>query len=179
MPGEKTRRHSSIERELPGEIREQVHRLLIEDATYDEIRDWLASEGHDISRSAIGRYGKRFMETLRSVRQADDQAKALVSEAGGDGLVLVEAVSKLLSAAALKQASGKLAPKDLNFLTMAFAKLQTAVVNMERLKRSFQEDVVKKAASAAEEAARTAKKGGLSDQLVEEIKATITGVARG
>ncbi len=52
----KKRVHSRISDELPEELRREVDRLLVEgNATYDEIKDFLAAKGYEIGRSSIGR----------------------------------------------------------------------------------------------------------------------------
>lgn len=63
-PHTKTRRHSKVETELPQEIKGQVDRLLIENATYEEIASFLKEQGHDIGKSSIGRYGKEFLKCI-------------------------------------------------------------------------------------------------------------------
>ncbi|MGD9504554.1 MAG: phage protein Gp27 family protein [Syntrophobacteraceae bacterium] len=171
----KIRRHSRIEDELPLEIREQVDRLLIEGgATYDDIRDWLAERGYDISRSAIGRYGQDFMGTYRRLRIIEDKARALVSEAG-DGMALDEAVSKMFSQMILEAlVAGDLDLKKQGRLIGDFAKLQSSTVQRERLKSELR----KKAQAAAEEVAEVARKGGLSEDAIRQIEEQVLGITR-
>ncbi len=173
--GGKIQRHSTVESKLPEKVRKQVDRLLIEGATYSEAAAFVQGKGYEISRSAIGRYGKRFLETYRELRIVEDQARALVSEAG-DGLILDESLAKLLTAAALKQAQGNLDLKELTRLMHAAANLQTSGVQRERAKAQFKEKAEKKAKKVAEEVAREAKRGGLSDQTADKIKAKILGI---
>ena len=137
----KVRRHGRVQDDLPREVRARVDRLLVEGgSTYDEIRDFLAGEGYDISRSAIGRYGKDFLATYQRVRIAEDKASTLIGEVG-DGLGLEEAASKLILQEVLETLlSGDLTPKEVAGLMGSLAKLQSASVNRERLKKEIQKD---------------------------------------
>lgn len=168
------RRHGRVNDELPREIREQVDRLLIEGgSTYDEIRDFLASQGYDISRSAIGRYGKDFLACYQRLRVIEDKSRALVSEVG-DGLVLEEAASKLFAQMILEaQISGDLDIKELPRIISDFAKLQASNVMRERYKREIKAKVEKTAADVE----KTAKKGGLTPETAAEIRKKILGLA--
>ena len=172
----RTRRtHFSVRDELPAQIREQVDRLLIEPkVTYDDIKKYLDEQGFDISRSAIGRYGKDFLNTYQQLKVIEDKSKALVSEAG-DGMVLEEAVSKLFATMILEaQMSGKLNIKKLPRIISDFAKLQQSTVGRERLKKEFSE----KAKKTADDVSRIVKSKGLSDESADEIRRKILGIAK-
>jgi hypothetical protein len=171
----KVRKHSRIDDELPAEVRGQVDRLLIEGgATYDDIRDFLAEQGYDISRSAIGRYGKDFLNTYQRLRVAEDQARSLVSEVG-DGLALDEAASKLLMQQVLELLiSTELTPKERMSLMKSVAFLQSSSVQREKLKSELR----KKAETAVGEVAQIAKNGGLSDEAIRQIEEQVLGIVR-
>ncbi len=133
-PHTKVRRRSKVETELPRELREEVDRLLIEGATYEEIAAYVKSRGHEISRSSIGRYGKEFLNTYRQIRMIEDQAEALVSNPE-KALRLEEAATKLF----LQQVMQLLLRAEVDILEMPrilsdFAKLQQSSVARERLK---------------------------------------------
>lgn len=134
----RVRCHGRIRDELPQEVREKVDRLLVEGgSTYDDIRDFLAAEGYDISRSAIGRYGKDFLNTYQRLRIAEDKARTLISEVG-DGLGLEEAASKVILQQVLETLlSGELDSKEIAGLMGSLAKLQAASVHRERLKKEI------------------------------------------
>jgi len=168
------RKHSRVQDELPAEVREQVDRLLTEQATYDEIKEFLDREGYDISRSAIGRYGHDFLAAYQNLRIIEDKSRALVSEAG-DGMVLEEAAAKLFSQMILEaQLSGKLDIKKLPRIISDFAKLQSSTVSRERLKR----DIAQRVTQTADDVAKTVKKSGLSDETAEEIRKKIMGISK-
>jgi len=168
------RKHSRVQDELPAEVREQVDRLLIEQATYDEIKSFLDSEGYDISRSAIGRYGHDFLVAYQNLRIIEDKSRALVSEAG-DGMVLEEAAAKLFSKMILEaQLSGKLDIKKLPRIISDFAKLQTSTVSRERLKKEIRKKALEQAADAAGNAA---KKSGISEETIQAIRRDVLRMA--
>ncbi|WP_028320387.1 phage protein Gp27 family protein [Desulfatiglans anilini] len=169
------RNHGRVRDELPPEIRQQVDRLMIEGGvTYDDIKAYLDAQGYDISRSAIGRYGKDFLATYQRLKIIEDKSRALVSEAG-DGMVLEEAASKLFAQMILEaQMSGELDIKELPRIVSDFAKLQSSVVSRERLKKDFAEKVQKTAADVVE----SVRGKGLSEEAAEEIRKKILGISR-
>lgn len=161
-----------VETDLPEDIRDDLNRLLLENATYDEITDWCREQGFDISRSSIGRYGKRFLESYRLIKQTEDQARALTSEVG-DGLRMEEATSKLL----VQQIMSALVadPGDIlehHRIIQAFAALQGSSVRREKAKAEFADRVRK----AAENVEKIAVKGGLSADVVGKLRKEILGV---
>ena len=58
-------RRSSVLSKLPVEVRTEVDRMLIQGTYADtEIVEWLQAKGHDISKSALGRYAKSLRDAL-------------------------------------------------------------------------------------------------------------------
>ncbi len=167
MGGRKGRIHSRITSDLPPEVQREVDRLLVEgDATYDEIRDFLARRGFDISRSAIGRYGKEFLANYRRLRIVEDKSRVLVSEAG-DGMVLEEAAAKIFAQMILEaQLSGELDITELPRIISDFAKLQASSVLRERMKKEFEKKVEK----TADKVEETARREGVSAETIQKIR---------
>lgn len=170
----KTRRRSRIEIDLPAEIRKQVDRLLLEPSTtYDEIKTFLTSQGYDISRSSIGRYGKEFFEAYQQVKRFEDQSRALVGEVG-DGMTMEEALSKVLLQKVLAAVTkGDFDVMEKSRLLADFAKLQSSNIQREKLKDEY----ARAARIAAEKVEVIAKKGGLSAATVQQIRKEILGIA--
>lgn len=171
----RVRCHGRIRDELPQEVREQVDRLLVEGgSTYDDIRDFLAAKGYDISRSAIGRYGKHWLNTYQRLRIAEDKARTLVSEVG-DGLALDEAASRLLMQQVLELLiSTELETKERASLMKSVAILQSSSVQREKLKKELRSKVEE----VAEEVTQTARRGGMSDELIREMEERVLGIIR-
>jgi hypothetical protein len=174
MGGEKIRKHSRLTDDLPEEIRKEVDVLLVQgSATYDEIKDFLAKKGFDISRSAIGRYGKGFLAMYQRLRIIEDKARTLVSEAG-DGMVLEEAVSKTFSQMLLELLhDGKLKLAKSPKIIGEFARLQASTVLRERVKNEY----AKKAAKTADAVVSSLKKSGLTDESAAVIRKKILEIA--
>lgn len=167
---EKIRRRSKVETELPPELREEVDRLLIEGATYEEISLYLKDRGYDISRSSIGRYGKEFLNLYRRVKIIEDKSRAITSDTG-DGLVLEEAASKLFTQQILKM----LLAQEMDISAKSriisdFAKLQSSSVQRERLKAEFRK--------RAEKAVESIRKKEIPQEVLREIEEAIYGIVR-
>jgi hypothetical protein len=169
------RQHGRVRDDLPQELREQVDRLLIEPGnTYEDIKAFLAGQGHDISRSAIGRYGKDFLSVYQRLKQVEDKSKALVS-AAGDGMVLEEAASKLFAQMILEGLmSAKIDVAKYPKILGEFARLQASTVLRERLKKDYSEKVKK----TADAVTKAVKSKGLSDEAAEEIRKKILGITK-
>ncbi|HNR13092.1 MAG TPA: DUF3486 family protein [Thermodesulfobacteriota bacterium] len=170
--GNMVRKHCRITDELPAEIREQVDRLLIEGGTtYDDIQTFLAEKGYDISRSAIGRYGKDFFAAYQRLKVIEDKSRALVSEAG-DGMVLEEAASKIFTQMIIEaQLSKELDIKELPRIISDFAKLQASTVLRERFKADFRKKFDKVMSDAEKESKNMTK-----DELVSMIRERVYGL---
>lgn len=171
-PHTKTRRHSKVETELSPEIKAQVDRLLIENATYEEIALFLKAKGFDISKSSIGRYGKEFLNAYKRLRMIEDQSKTMVSTAGS-GMVLEEAASKIFSQQIIEiLLDAGMETKNLPKLAMAFSMLQSSSVSREKFKSAIEKQIVK----VSEDVQKIAKKNGLSESAAEQIRNKILGI---
>jgi DNA-binding transcriptional ArsR family regulator len=143
-PHVKTRRHSKVTDQLSDELRAEVDRLLVEGAAYEDIADYLRGKGYDISKSSIGRYGKEFLSAYQRLRVIEDQSRTLVSEAGGDGLILEETGAKLFAQKIIEL----LMQSDVDIrkipkLVSGFASLQASSVHREKFKSELKKKVEK------------------------------------
>lgn len=167
---DKLRRRSKVETELPKEVRDEVDRLLIESATYEEISEFLKSRGFDISKSSIGRYGKNFLNLYRDIRILEDKSRAITSESG-EGMSLEEAASKLFTKQILELLiSGEFDLSEKTRIIGDFAKLQSSSVAREKLKSDY-----RKKADAAVESIR---KKNIPEETLQEIEESIYGIIR-
>jgi len=175
-----THTHSRIERELPKSVISEINNMLCEgNATYDEIKDFLsgipvilkeveyklpAGETYDISRSSIGRYGKRFFDVFKSFMQIQQQAKMMVSESE-ECLFMEEAVSRL-SISKLFQLliNTELSPNQISAILTSISKIQSAAVEREKFKQSLTKKIKK---------ARQSK--GLSAEAIEVLDSILDG----
>lgn len=169
------RRHSKVSK-LPAELREVVHQKYADGHTYQAITDWLKQMGQDISRAAVGREGKDFMASLKLLKESKEQATTIVEAAGAKGALAMEeaaAVMALQNIIKFLMTQPDMQREDASKVMMALARLQSSSVGREKLKLDFK----KKAADAADEAVKIAKAEGLSDELAEQIKKKILGIA--
>ena len=90
------RKHSKITSILPQGLVEAINERLVAGETYESIAAYVRLQGHEISKSAVGRYGKDFLSKLERLRVVKEQARAIVSE-GKDGpaLEMTEAATQL------------------------------------------------------------------------------------
>lgn len=75
----RTRIFSKID-ELPEELKEEVHKMLFSPlVTYLDISLFLQEKGHEISKSAVGRYALRQNAVAQRLKEAQEQTRVLVN----------------------------------------------------------------------------------------------------
>lgn len=90
------RKHSKITSILPKELVEAINQQLVSGATYEQIAEFVRNEGHEISKSSVGRYGKNFMSKMERLRVVKEQAKAICTESQDKpALEMTEAATQL------------------------------------------------------------------------------------
>ena len=179
-------RISSIDRLTP-ELRERLHKLLARpDVTQQEITDTLNAAGAGVSKSAVNRYAVRMKQFGEKARQIKEATQAYVQMAGDQAEVsetiihqlrigLYDLTSALESGGAEGAEPEELA-KRVDALTRAsrgMRDLETAAKAIDERRRRLQVEL----AAAAEETEKTARRGGLSAEMVQQIKERILGVA--
>jgi len=89
-------RVSSIKK-LPAETKAWLDQELVRRSFtgYIELAELLASQGFEISKSAIGRYGKAFKEEQDGLRQSIEMAKAFAEVVGDDGAAMNQTLTAL------------------------------------------------------------------------------------
>ncbi|HED34743.1 MAG TPA: DUF3486 family protein [Gammaproteobacteria bacterium] len=82
---------------LPVEVKAWLDNELIrlKFRNYKQLAQSLKEQGYSISKSAIGRYGKRFKEQQQHLRESIEQAKLLSEVIGGDGAAMNQALTAL------------------------------------------------------------------------------------
>lgn len=168
---------SSIEI-LPQAVKEWLDTTLVEKnfSGYQLLENELKERGYQISKSAIHRYGQNFEKRLSAVKIATDQAKAIVENSKDDSASVSEALMTLVQEkifTVLVDFDPDPKTLNLNGLAKAVAELGRASVTQKK----WASEVKKKTEEAAASVVDTAKKGGLSDDTVDEIKRRILGIA--
>jgi hypothetical protein len=169
-------RPSKVE-QLPQELREELDERLVDRgfSGYEELAEWLEENGHAISKSSLGRYGKGFKERLANLRVASAQAKEIVSAMGDDEGAMGEALTSLAQEKAFQvlmdmQAGEQDVPIDR--LMKSIAKLGSTDVQQ----KSFRIEVQERAEEAAQETEEVLREEGLSDDVAEGIRDKILGI---
>lgn len=178
-------RRSSVE-ELPKAVREWLDRTLIEGnfSGYEALEAALGERGHQISKSAIHRYGQPLQRRLAAIKASTEAARLLTEGAADDQDARSEAVIALVQTELfetlvnLQEATDETIDpaqrvKLLSTAAKNIATLSRASVNLKK----FQSEVRDRAKAAADAAERIAKKGGLSSASVAEIRKSILGIA--
>ena len=164
---------------LPEEIHAELDRRLIKRGFngYRDLSAWLASQGYEISKSAVQEYGANFEERLATLKLATDQAKALVEAAPDDEGSISDALMRLvqekLFTVLMTFQVDPNKPLNLGSLAKAISELGRASVSQKK----WRAEVRAKAAAAAAAVAKIGKKGGLSKDLADSISRQILGIA--
>lgn len=173
---------------LPDDIRVKFQELLRDpritqlEATR-RINDILEAEGHPerVSKSSVNRYALRMEQVGAKLKQSREIAEMWVGKLGAApqgqvGHLLNEMVRGLAfdCAMGLSEGDDPVPPKMLKDLSIAVERLEKAA--SENVKR--EEEIRKQERErAADQAARIAKKGGLSADTVDTIRREILGIA--
>lgn len=168
--------------QLPEELRAQIEKLIRDGHTVDAITAHLQALEQDVSRSSVGRYVKSYSESMKAYQAAQEVAgkwaEIFVENPDGDvGRLIAEMLKTLAfqTMADMGEEDKSIDPKDLMFLAKAVKDVSGATkINEERLEKVAQ----KAREEAAEIATDAAREAGLTDEMVEDIKARIFGVKK-
>ncbi|UOO82806.1 DUF3486 family protein [Uruburuella testudinis] len=171
---------------LPENVRHALERKLTESgfSNYRALADWLQSQGFQISRSAVHRYGQKVERRFASIKASTEAARLIAEGASDEGDTRSEALMAMLQTElfdALVQI-GEMDNEELNALdrfgVMAEgAKKISGLISASTRLKEYQAKVKAKVQAAAEDVAKQAKKGGLSEESVEAIRKHILGIA--
>lgn len=176
---------------LPTAIRTELDRLLKDDRfTLEQVVAHLKGLGAQVSRSAVGRYHKRFEESGKKIREAREVAavwaERLGSEPQGDiGKVVMEMLRTLAFDATMQLGEGgdgdaevQLSGKEIGALALAMQRLEAAGTLSLKREQALRRAAAEEAASAVD-AVVAEKSVGLTDEAAEEIKRRILGIKTG
>lgn len=91
------RKHSKIDG-LPGAVRETVEQMVMSNATYAEVADFIKSKGHEISIGSVWRYAKSLNATVKQLRMAQENFRIIMEEvAKYPNLDTTDGIIRLLS----------------------------------------------------------------------------------
>lgn len=161
---------------LPKPVKEWLDRTLVANnfSGYETLAAELAARGYAISKTALNNYGQEFEDKLHDLKLAHEQAKAVVSvvpdEEGSMNDALVRLVQDKLFKL-LRTDEGKI---DLAKVGRAIADLGRASIQQKK----WQAEMRAKVEDAAQAVEKIARKGGLSVETAEQIRAQILGIGQ-
>jgi len=181
------RSHSKVSK-LPRALVDRLNEAIAKHGyTYDELSkmvdDWIAkgllAREDAPSRSALGRYGKNFLARMEQLGIMREQAKTIVTEAAGDGLVMEEAavnlvLNEIMTIFMHSDPEQGMKPADVARIASGLGKLQQSSVRREALKMDFE----KRAQAAAKKVTAIGKRAGLSKDTIATIEREVLGIAR-
>ena len=181
-------RESAIDKLLP------EHKKLLDDKLFDngfngyaDLTSWLNELGYEIGKSSIHRYGQKVERKLAAVQASTQAAMMIAEQAPDDADVRSQAVLSLVQTelfnalvdfqSVVEEDEKAMSPADrIKLFGQAgkgIANVTTASVNQKKWETEVKERVEK----AAKAVASIAKKGGLSDAAVDEIRKQILGIS--
>jgi Protein of unknown function (DUF3486) len=143
---------------------------------YEGLSDELKARGCDISKTAVHRYGQAFEEKLAMLRLVTEQARAVVEASPDDD----DAVNQALIRTTQTKLFTVMSDLQIDPKTVDIAKITRSIADLARASTASKEYANKvklRAKEAAKDIAAVAKKAGLTDEAVNEIKKRILGVA--
>lgn len=178
-------RRSSVTK-LPSEVKSWLDKALVEGnfSGYELLEAALAERGHQISKSAIHRYGQPLQRRLAAIKASTEAARIITDGAGDDQDARSEAVIALIQTEMfeaivnLQELDNEDAdPIERMGIMSKVAKNIASLTNASIAQKKFKAEVKAKAADVAEKAAKIATQGGLSADTVAEIRRSILGIA--
>lgn len=171
---------------LPRDVVAAFERRLAENgfSNYTELTEWLNAQGYEVSRSAVHRYGQKVERRFASIKASTEAARLIAEGAADEGDTRSEALMAMLQTElfdALVQI-GEMPSEELNavdrfgMMSEGAKKISGLISASTRLKE-YQAKVKAKVQAAADDVAKQAKKGGLSEESVEAIRKHILGIA--
>lgn len=183
-------RKSTISR-LPADVKSFIEGKLAEGRlTLDELIAALHAQfptvqqaGELPSRAAVHRYGQKLEKRLSAIRASTEAAKIIQAQAGDNedarsgaltALIQTELFEAILNLQELDDPN--MDPGERVGMLSAAAKNIATLTRSSVALKQFQAKVRDATRAAASEVEKTAKKAGLSDATVAEIKARILGI---
>ena len=157
---------------LPKALRDDLDARIIDGAFsgYAALSQWLADNGHEISRSSIQRHGSQLERRIEGLRIATEQAEALVAASPDDKSAMADGALRLVQKRMfnLMVASEEGDMTELARAARALSETSRASLALRRDRRAINAQN----AAAAEKAARAQ---GVAAPAIAVIRAAIEG----
>lgn len=166
---------------LPEDILEEVHRLIRDKATIEQIIDAVAEMGKTISRSAMGRYTKNLKEVSERLERSQKISNAMIEKLGSQpesktARLNNELLHSVVTELVLQADDGE----DIRLDPKAAHDLSKALDHLSRAEKTNAETIMKARKEAAKQAVaaatKTGKEKGLTQDTIDSIKASILGI---
>ncbi len=140
---------------LPENVRVELNAKIKENGFggYKALSDWLVSQGFEIKKTTVAKYGKAFKDRLERLRDATQQAKFLADEFPDDDGSMNDALlrdyqAKLFTAMQDLQIDAK--NLDVNKLGKIIGDLSRASVSQKKFAKEFRADMRARAQAGVE-----------------------------
>lgn len=183
MAARKRRKHFKLSG-LPPDLLAAVHDRLAEGATYAEVTALVRGEGHDVSPSAVARYGQQFASVLDEASRTRDWVRTLASETGMDPLemesggikvVLHRLVNAFAQSEDLDKASGIEVARAIGQIVRSSAEVEKVRAKVEADNQKRLKEAAEAAANRVEERLTT---GGKADpETIRYVRTELLGLA--
>lgn len=186
------RARSRIKSELPAEVLAELNAQIVDGRkTIDQLKAWLAAQGHDIPRTNLGRHVQQVEQMAATLTETREIVKAVSSrlDPGDDAGAMTDQLVEMLHAVVyrgfttlLADADRTIDPEDMHFLARTLKDAAAAkksnvdrMINAAKLAaaQAATKEAVEKCAQAAGAVGKTA---GLTKDTVAQIRHAILGV---
>jgi len=163
--------------DLPTDVRQELENRLVSGGfkDYRQLAEWLQDQDFEISYSSIHRYGQAFEERVAALKMATDQARAIADSVPDDEGAMSDALTRLAQEKCfqvlLKMDASK-SKAGIPGIARSVALLNKSGIDVKR----YRQEVRERAREIAESVASQAKKKGLDDASIQEIRRGILGI---
>ena len=168
-------------RNLPKDLKLKIDTLILAGSlSLDDLSAYISEKGHQISRSALGRYSQKFTSTAAKMNQMKEMAKAFADDLGDevdtDGhKVVVQMLHTIFMRISMDEIGSdkpSMKPKDLMLLSAAVKNMMGSVKDRQKIEENAQ---IKARTAAIKDVEEVAKSEGLSKDTVLKIREKILG----
>lgn len=170
---------------LPAAVKEWVAKCIIdgEFSGYELISDELKALGHDISRSAVHRFGQDLERQMSAIKTSTEACKLLADAAPDDADLRSAAIISMVQTNVFNilvkmQEIEDADPMDRMRLMGVVGKMVAELTRASVVNKKHQEATSIKATAAAQAVTAKARKGGLSEDVIRQIEEEVLGIAR-
>lgn len=173
---------SSVEK-LPTDVRHELERKLADNGfgNYTELANWLKSQGWQISRSAVHRYGAKVQKRFASIKASTEAARLIAEGASDEGDTRSEALVAMVQTelfdalVEIGDMDNLTAVEKFNMIAKASKNVASLTSASTRLKK-FQTELKDKMDKAFAEIEQQNKQGTLDEHTLKRIRTEVYGL---